>query len=177
MKLIEKYDERSKKIITAVLFVLLGFALLCVCSCALDSIRPENADKIRVAVIENDGIVIETANYVDVTPGKAADFTVKLKDGYIYEGNSAGAYYDPETGMLKLSVVKYPTSIEFYLTNTNNMMKLELFSPLSSMVSHNGSYSYFNDGESVTVTAKEDSTYDFLGWSTSSSATAAAIVR
>lgn len=165
MNTLGKNGNIFKKIAFFVAFVALIITASCLCSCVLRVVRPDGIDKVRVALVENSGVIFESGNVLDVVPGKNAEFTITIKDGYIYEGNSAGAYYNPKTGKLTLSVVKYPTSIEFYLINTGKMMKLELESPTMSMVGHNGEDEWFDDGESVTVTAKESAAYDFIGWS------------
>ena len=165
MSFMNKYGKNLKTVLFVASIVLFSLAALCLCSCALKAARPSGLDKVKVSLVENSGVIFEGGDCLEVTPGKSAEFTVIIRDGYIYQGNSAGAHYNPKTGKLTLSVVKYPTSIEFYLINTGNMMKLELEAANSSMVYHDGEDEWFDEGDTVTVTAKESSAYNFIGWS------------
>ncbi len=154
-----------KRVISVTTFIVFTLAILSLCSCVFAVVRPEGLDKVRVALVENSGVIVESSSVVDVVPGKSAEFTVIIKEGYIYQGNSADAHYNPKTGKLTLSVVKYPTTIEFYLINTGAMKKLELVATNTTLVSHDGEDEWFNDGDTVTVSAKESAAYDFIGWS------------
>ena len=101
------------------ILLLLLHAVLILTGCAMleglipveelvDIIKPPMT--VDVMLQENEGIVISSANPVSVKPGEAVSFSVEIRDGYKLEGLGQGAVY--ENGVVTLSNVKFPTTIE-----------------------------------------------------------------
>ncbi|MBR2459635.1 MAG: leucine-rich repeat protein [Clostridia bacterium] len=164
MNLLNSTEKKVGLVLRLAVIAAIATVIVCLCACSETFVRP-TTEKVKVALIPSDGITVVSNNIVDVVPGKSAEFQIKVNDGYIYQGNSAGAYYNPKTGKLTLSVVKYPTSVEFFLLNTNNMLKLELECPLASLVSYDGEDEWYDNGDTVKVTAFDSTSYNFVGWS------------
>lgn len=144
--------------------IVLCFSVIFICSCN-NSVR-HNSLKVKVMLMENEGLEIDGSSVVEVVSGKSAEFTVSLKEGYVYMGNSAGAYYNTKTGKLTLSNVKYPTSIEIQLLNTNNMLSVDIESLAPKYVYSDAEYeNWYNVGDTVTVYAMDTAGYSFIGWS------------
>lgn len=102
-----------KRVWLSLLWVLAAVMLMTGCMLY----EPENQpDTIRlpmtvdVMLQENEGITILGENPVSVNVGADASFVVKVSDGYKIDSLSHGAAY--ENGMVTLTDVKFPTTVE-----------------------------------------------------------------
>ena len=148
--------------------------LLALLSC---STEPEDEYTVKVSLAYPADAVIAEEDYVYVTPGESASFPLTIAEGYVYEGNDAGATY--ADGILTLHNVKYPTTVSLQIT------KSELVSPEgdeSNPVIGEVTYDFlcqpggtassshaagiWEVGTQVTVNATAKDGYQFIGWST-----------
>ncbi len=164
--------RRLCRVCIALVWSLAALAAVCLLSSCLfeqTTHGEESLPKIRVSIKESDGIEIQGASSVEVSPGKSVEFKVNIKDGYVYLGNSANARYSESSGTLVLYNLKYPTTVEFYTICPSKMLLLECKAPLSMLVSDNSEYGgCYNVGDTAVVTAQETPVYSFIGWSVGS---------
>lgn len=82
-----------------------------------DVIKPPLA--VDVMLQENEGIVIKGENPVSVKAGGNVSFAIEIRDGYKLEGLGQGAVY--EDGVVTLTNVKFPTTVEIETRTLNNL--------------------------------------------------------
>ena len=88
--------------------------LLALLSC---STEPEDEYTVKVSLAYPANAVIAEEDYVYVTPGESASFPLTIAEGYVYEGNDAGATY--AHGILTLHNVKYPTTVSLQIISSS----------------------------------------------------------
>ena len=110
------------------ILVLILSAVLLLSGCAMledlipfedlpDVIKPPLA--VDVMLQENEGIVIKGENPVSVKAGGDVSFAIEIRDGYKLEGLGQGAVY--EDGVVTLTNVKFPTTVEIETRTLNNL--------------------------------------------------------
>lgn len=175
---------------------LIKLLMLCALTVSLLHLSPacnpmEDLTKIKVVLLETDGVKVLSRQSVEIKPGNDVEFKIKLADGYAYLGmtkngeavrEEAGTpakefpiegEYNEKNGTLKLKNVKYPSTVEVYAKPKSELYSFALVynermggASIVGGTKLTKGYKYMPvEGGSVSLTAYAHEKYSFNGWS------------
>ena len=159
-----------KKILLLVFLFVTSLFLLASCG---DEPPVNEPDTYRVMVGVNEGFSVITQNPLDVVEGEAAEFVIKLADGYAFASTSHGTY-DALTGKLRIENVTERITVQFaveYLGYDTSVKYVYSFKGTDKDTTVPAPSSAVAAGTKITVTAGEPGRI-FLGWTFGKSAKA-----
>ena len=104
----------------------------------------EDFTKIKVMLLETDGVKVLSKQIVEIKPGNDVSFNVKVADEYAYLGMTKNGVsvreeegipakdfpiegaYDAKNGIIKLKAIKYPTTVEIVAKPKSELYSFEL---------------------------------------------------
>ncbi len=124
-------------------------------------------EKFTVVVRETDGVRISGDSVKEVSSGQKVVFNVTIdEDNYVYLGNTAEAYYDPEKKTITVSRVDSPLTIDFILVDKSELYCVNVYSNISSYyIKFEKGSEWMVEPEEVTLKATEPEGFTFQGWS------------
>ena len=173
------FGEELMKISKILKLIALLMAMLsvasCLCGCLdLDEMaidfglydeKKKVNDKFEVMLREKLGFTCtDDEAQKSVFKGDSAIFHIRIDNGYVYMGNTAGATYDAATGTLKIDSVEAPTTIDVLVGNQNDLYCVELSAPSDIRVEFRKGGPWSETPEEITVYASFTSEYRFITW-------------
>ena len=132
----------KKKLFKIIMIFAVLASILMLASCLKSD--KEDFTKIKVVLLETDGVKVLSKQSVDIKPGNDVAFNVKIAEEYAYlgmtkngvpvreeEGVPAKEYpiegeYDEKNGAIKLKAIKYPTTVELIVKPKSELYSFEL---------------------------------------------------
>ena len=137
-----------------------------------EEIRESKTMTVSVMLQEAEGLSVKSENPVAVKPGESATFEVEIAQGYKIDTLSNGAVY--ENGVVTLSEVRYPTTVEPRTRTLNNFLMTVTNNPEHGKIRSTVAGGKVKEDTEVTLSVSPGEGMVFLGYSLGASASAGA---
>jgi len=144
--------------------ILLAALPLLVSALASCDVQPADA-AVRVMLAEDGSFTVLSENPVFVEPGGEAVFEVALPKGHVCLSRTPGTEYSTEYATLRLSDVRYPTTVTMHAGKQPPLRKFFIETTGGGRTVTDTAQGLVYDGTTVRVSADPHEGYRFLGWS------------